>query len=309
MPPKVNHYRLARECRQCDSPSLTRRVKIRTTFSDRPFIFRVFTKRHATTPRTCRHSSAHGRSFVECHSASEENPTLHETLAREKLADLAAAAREQGDAQRGAALFFQHALSCARCHDHDVGTPLGPDLTKLERTTTDEYLLEAVLYPSKQIKKGYETTLLTLHDGRTITGIVAEEKPDALFLLDQAVGAKRLEIAKRDIDERTASPQSLMPEGLVNVLSDRQQFLDLAKYLLEVRTGGAPRAKELRPAITALVIPEYEKELDHAGLLKGLDNKSLKRGEAIYHASAPIATAPRINPFAADIAALCQAHV
>lgn len=214
--------------------------------------------------------------------ASEENPTLHETLAREKIADLVAAAQERGDAQRGAALFFQHALSCARCHDHDVGTPAGPDLTKLERTTTDEYLIEAVLFPSKQIKKGYETTLLTMHDGRTITGIVAEEKSDALFLLDQAVGAKRLEIAKRDIDERIASPQSLMPEGLVNVLSDRQQFLDLAKYLLEVRTGGASRAKELRPAITALVIPEYEKELDHAGLLRGLDNKSLKRGEAIY---------------------------
>ena len=39
-----------------------------------------------------------------------------------------------------------------------------------------------------------------------------------------------------------------MPDGLVNLLSDRQQFLDLAKYLIEIAEGGPTRAKELRPA-------------------------------------------------------------
>ncbi len=73
-----------------------------------------------------------------------------------------------------------------------------------------------------------------------------------------------------------------MPDGLVNLLSDRQQFLDLAKYLIEVAEGGPTRAKELRPAVTALVIPEYEKDIDHAGLIRALDDKAFKRGEAIY---------------------------
>ena len=74
-----------------------------------------------------------------------------------------------------------------------------------------------------------------------------------------------------------------MPDGLVNLLSDRQQFLDLARYLIEVAEGGPKRAKELRPAQTAFVLPEpYEKDIDHAGLIRALDDKAFKRGEAIY---------------------------
>ena len=73
-----------------------------------------------------------------------------------------------------------------------------------------------------------------------------------------------------------------MPDGLANLLSDRQQFLDLTKYLIEVAEGGPRRAKELRPAQTAFVLPEYEKDIDHAGLIRGLDDKAFKRGEAIY---------------------------
>ena len=73
-----------------------------------------------------------------------------------------------------------------------------------------------------------------------------------------------------------------MPDGLVNVLSDRQQFLDLAKYLIEVAEGGPKRAKELRPAQAVFALPEYEKAIDHAGLIRGLDDNAFKRGEAIY---------------------------
>ena len=73
-----------------------------------------------------------------------------------------------------------------------------------------------------------------------------------------------------------------MPDGLANLLSDRQQFLDLAKYLIEVAEGGPARARELRPAVTALVIPDYEKDVDHAGLIRALDDRALQRGGAIY---------------------------
>src|SRR5947208_2015994 len=79
-----------------------------------------------------------------------------------------------------------------------------------------------------------------------------------------------------------AGKQSLIPDGLVNLLADRQQFLDLAKYLIEVAEQGPARARELRPARTALVPPDYEKDVDHAGLIRSLDDKAFRRGEAIY---------------------------
>ena len=208
-------------------------------------------------------------------------PGLAQQLLKESPAELARAAREKGDAGRGAVLFFQPFLTCARCHDGETGTRLGPDIALAGKDATAEYLIESVLAPSKVIKKGYEPVTVATADGKTVTGLLVEEKNGTLTLLDPA-GGKRVSIPVGDIDKRTVGSQSLMPDGLANTLSDRQQFLDLAKYLIDVSEGGPKRAKELRPAVTALVIPEYEKEIDHAGLIRGLDAKAFQRGEAIY---------------------------
>lgn len=208
--------------------------------------------------------------------------TLGQKLTKEPLAVLAKDAREKGDAGRGAVLFFQPFLSCAKCHDAESGTQLGPDLSRADKGTTAEHLIESVLAPSKQIKKGYETVTITTTDDRTLTGLVADETAAALALVDPAANGRRTVVPKADVAKRATAAQSLMPDGLANLLSDRQQFLDLAKYLIEIVEGGPGRARELRPAVTALVIPEYEKDIDHAGLIRALDDKALKRGEAIY---------------------------
>ncbi len=214
--------------------------------------------------------------------AAEPLRTLQETLAKEPVADLAKSARERGEAARGAVLFFQPFLTCAKCHDGEHGTQLGPDLANVGREGTAEYLIESLLFPSKVIKKGYEPVAVTTKDGHQLTGIVASEAGGVLTLIDPAAAGKRVALRAAEIEERTVSTLSLMPDGLINLLSDRQQFLDLAKYLIEIAEQGPSRAKELRPAQTALVIPEYEKEIDHAGLTRSLDDKALRRGEAIY---------------------------
>ncbi len=220
--------------------------------------------------------------YISPTPAAEAPLTFQQTLAKEPVAELAKDARAKGDAGRGAVLFFQPFLACAKCHDAEAGTQLGPDLAKVGKEGTAEYLIESVLMPSKVIKKGYESVVFTLTDGRTLTGLIAEEKEGRVTLLDPSAAGKRIVLASADIEKRTTSPQSLMPDGMVNALSDRQQFLDLVKYIIEIAEQGPARAKELRPAQTALVIPEYEKDIDHAGMIRALDAKSLKRGEAIY---------------------------
>src|SRR5438094_57068 len=104
-------------------------------------------------------------------------PSLQAELAKERPAELAKAAREHGNAGRGALIFFQPALTCAKCHDAAGGTLLGPDLSRGGKDVTAEHLVESVLFPSKVIKKGYETVTVTTTDGRTITGLVAAETP------------------------------------------------------------------------------------------------------------------------------------
>jgi putative heme-binding domain-containing protein len=212
---------------------------------------------------------------------ASEPLTLSQQLLKEAPKDIADAARERGDAGRGAVLFFQPFMTCAKCHDAETGTQLGPDIAQAGKDATAEHLIESVLSPSKVIKKGYEPLTITTVDGRTIVGLLAEEKNGTITLIDPA-GGKRVSILTSDIEKRTVGTQSLMPDGLVNMLSDRQQFLDLTKYLIEVSEGGPKRAKELRPAQTVFAVPEYEKDIDHAGLIRALDDKALKRGEAIY---------------------------
>src|SRR5262245_30641953 len=90
-------------------------------------------------------------------AGADEPPGLHQLLVKEPTAALAKAAQERGNAARGAVLFFQPFFTCARCHDADSGTQFGPDISKLGKEGTAEYLIESVLLPSKVVKKGYET--------------------------------------------------------------------------------------------------------------------------------------------------------
>ena len=89
-------------------------------------------------------------------------------------------------------------------------------------------------------------------------------------------------VATDDIDDRAVSKTSIMPPGQVNQLASRQQFLDLIRYLIDIRDGGPARARELQPppALFALQLAEYESRVDHAGLIRDLNDESLRRGAA-----------------------------
>ena len=105
------------------------------------------------------------------------------------------------------------------------------------------------------------------------------------MLREPASQGKSISIPRADIDERRDQGPSLMPEGLVNQLGSRQQFLDLVRYLMEIADRGPARALELRPASSTIgmaPLPGYEAELDHAGIIADLGARSFERGHQIY---------------------------
>ena len=213
--------------------------------------------------------------------------TLERQLFAEKADVLARDAQKNGDATRGAIVFYQPYLTCTKCHTAGDETqhPLGPDLARLDRATTPAHLVESVLEPSKVIHKGYEPVTVLLTDGKSISGILIEQKAAGVVLRDVAQEGKVVTIRKDEIEEVALPKTSLMPAGLVNMLGTRQQFLDLVAYLAEIAAKGPARALELKPAPALFAlppIPEYEQRLDHAGLIASLDAESLKRGEALY---------------------------
>lgn len=219
--------------------------------------------------------------------AQEQPPgTLEQQLRAEGEAALARAARKFGDPKRGALTFHQAALSCVRCHAlAPEARRVGPNLTEPREGATDEYLVQSLLDPSRVIRKGFETTTVVTDDGRVTSGLVVSESDQELVLADLTRIGEQIRIDKQSIDERATIKRSAMPDGIVNLLADRQQFLDLARYVMEISNGGRQRASELQPPAELYAekpIPEYENHINHESLIAGLDDASFQRGKAIY---------------------------
>lgn len=212
--------------------------------------------------------------------------SLDDELRGLPVKQIVAAAREVGDAARGAVVFFQPQMACSKCHSAGKAQPnaLGPDLASLGKEVTDEAIVESVLTPSKVIKKGYESMTVVTASGQTIVGLLVEQTDGKLTLRDIARGGELTTFVLSDVDEVKRNEASIMPAAQVNSLNSRQQFLDLVRYLFEIRDGGIVRAMQLQPpaSLLTLIVPEYEKHIDHAGLIAEWNDDTLRRGEAIY---------------------------
>jgi putative heme-binding domain-containing protein len=208
---------------------------------------------------------------------------LAEKLAAEQAQILASDAERFGDPVRGALAFYTPTMNCARCHEPTSLRRLGPDLSEI-REATSEHLVDSVLRPSSEIRKGYETVLVQKLDGTSLQGLLVRESDNELTIDQIERSDKPIVIAKQDVDDWKRIETSTMPDGLANQLVDRQQFLDLIAYLKEISQYGPDRVAELKPAgaLAMKPLPEYESRIDHAGLIRNLDDDAMKRGESTY---------------------------
>jgi putative heme-binding domain-containing protein len=117
---------------------------------------------------------------------------------------------------------------CGACHVmYGQGGKLGPDLTGSGRANID-YLLENIADPSGVVSADFRMSLLTLKDGRSLSGVIAESNARTLTLrtLTEALTLDRSEITKTE-----TSPMSMMPEGLLLAFQP-EQIRDLIAYLM-----------------------------------------------------------------------------
>ena len=146
------------------------------------------------------------------------------------------AAPAGGDAERGRLLFTDQ-LKCATCHQ-SKGRELGPDLSNLQHRDPAA-ILRDVTQPSAAINPDYVAYHLKLRGGRTLHGFVQAEGDEAVRVVgpDQATDVPRDQIL-----EMRPSGISLMPEGLLAGLSDRETR-DLLAFLMTP----APAAPDAAP--------------------------------------------------------------
>ncbi|WP_162006806.1 PVC-type heme-binding CxxCH protein [Roseimaritima sediminicola] len=128
------------------------------------------------------------------------------------------------DLAHGRQLFQQH---CGACHKFlGQGAELGPDLTGAQRRNLD-YLLENLVSPSGAVSRDYLLHVVTTRDGRVLTGLFVRQ--DARSLTLRTIN-ERIVVPVEEIDEHRVSSVSMMPDGLLEPLTDKQ-IRDLIGYL------------------------------------------------------------------------------
>jgi len=143
---------------------------------------------------------------------------------------------EIGDPHRGESIYRRATMQCSVCHAiGGVGGVIGPDLVSIGSSAPLDYIIDSLLVPSKKIKEGYHTTLVTLKNGDVVSGAIAGEDGNEIIIRDAA--GKENRISKKEIAAKTISPVSLMPPGLTLQLR-KDEFADLVKFLSELGKDG-----------------------------------------------------------------------
>lgn len=167
-------------------------------------------------------------------------------MTAEESAGILRLAMESGSAADGETVFRRSDLSCLKCHAIGAaGGRVGPDLLSLGASAQPDYLLQSLLKPNEKVKENYHTVVVVTDTGKIISGVQVQQSDDRLVL--RSAENELITIPVSSIDEKS-SGVSLMPEGLVNPLSDRD-LASLVRFLSELgRTPeySLPRQRYLR---------------------------------------------------------------
>ena len=130
----------------------------------------------------------------------------------------------RGDPKRGKEVFRK---KCGVCHTfRGEGQKVGPDLTGADRSV--QYLLINIIDPNRVVGLPYFQHAVLTRSGQVITGKLVEESPERLVL--EMEEGRRVVVPKDEIEEHQVRPISVMPEGLLDDLSERE-VRDLIEYL------------------------------------------------------------------------------
>lgn len=138
-----------------------------------------------------------------------------------------------GHREQGLRVFYHpQGPGCYRCHAiNGRGDDIGPDLSIIGRNEPIR-LMESLLQPSATVAPHYQAYTLVMHDGRTLNGILVKTYYDVYTYLSPE--GKLFEVKSTEVAETALSAKSLMPEGLLNQLSD-QEVKDLLAYLMSCK--------------------------------------------------------------------------
>lgn len=174
------------------------------------------------------------------------------TRSRPEAEDLTAWKQRLSDVSPGVDLdagrrVFHHAVvgTCVKCHRHSGrGRDVGPDLSAVSNMGDADRLLLALLQPSRDVDPQYHPRMLVTDDGQVFTGILLRDGGGGREFYRDASG--REQMFKTDqIVERKELKTSMMPDGLLEVMTDREirdllAFIEQGRGTLLTKTDANP---------------------------------------------------------------------
>jgi putative membrane-bound dehydrogenase-like protein len=165
------------------------------------------------------------KQLIEVWGELRDSAADKKALVEKLKGDLKPEALATANLGNGRALY---AAVCGACHVmYGEGGKIGPDLTGSGRANLD-YLLENIVDPGAVVSADYRMSLVTLEDGRALSGVIAgkDERTLTLRTLAETMTIDQKEVVKID-----TSPMSMMPEGLLLAFPP-DQVRDLIAYLM-----------------------------------------------------------------------------
>lgn len=161
--------------------------------------------------------------------ASSSRPVVR-SWTLEELTPVLDQVTERRNRKRGKELFA--GAMCAQCHRREgVGRAIGPDLNSAANKFSRRDLLETIVVPSKVVEEKYRLQVIETDDGQMVIGELVGGDAETLSLAPSPLSPTRMQRVRRDqIVSRTSSPTSIMPEGLLNTLT-QEEILDLLAFL------------------------------------------------------------------------------
>ncbi len=127
--------------------------------------------------------------------------------------------------------------ACARCHRYgDIGKDYGPDLTTIANRFTRSDMLEATLWPSREISSQYSSWRIETNDD-VYSAMILEEDDEAVTVLLPDL-ERPIKIGRANIVDMRESDVSIMPEGLLDEYEIRDSA-GLFRLLTETVPGEA----------------------------------------------------------------------
>lgn len=141
---------------------------------------------------------------------------------------------EGGDAAAGRRLFFMPGVGpqCAVCHQHGGrGGRVGPDLTQIGKQQARERIIASILQPSREVAPAYQAWTLLTTDGLTHAGLKLPKGGDDGLEVYADPQGREFNLKSEEIELRSPSDKSIMPEGLERTLSV-DDLRDIVAFLM-----------------------------------------------------------------------------